>query len=153
MNVVTGRVRLPCPPGIPSLSAHVNEHLYRPTVATALILSPDPLAAALLGAAVELAGMTIAFADAGESAAQAFRRVRPAILLVDAGDESSCVAELLGPAMMTGTRSILFGGAATVAMRREQARQYRAETLVMPRDVNRLQQLLAEGVRNREPAR
>ena len=131
----------------------MNEHFYRPTAAVALVLSSDPLAAALLGAAVEFCGLAIAFAMDGEAPAHAFRRVRPAVLLVDAADEASCVSELLGPAMMTGTRVLLFGSAAAVAMRADQARQYHVEALVMPRDVGRLPQALGSAAQNREPAR
>jgi hypothetical protein len=131
----------------------VNENRYRPTPATALILSHDPLAAALLGAAVELSGCSIAFAAAGEILSQSFRRVRPAFLLVDAGDDDACAAELLGPALMTGTRTILFGGAATVGVRRDLATRFQLDVLVMPRDLHRLGALLTPTALNRAPAR
>src|SRR4051812_47635978 len=140
------RDRLPVRHDIPSLTAHVSEHRYRPTAAVALILSADPLAAALLGAAIELTGCSVAFAAPDESGAKAFRRIRPSFLLIDAGDENSCTGELLGPAMMTGTRAIVFGGGATVALRRELARQFQLETLVMPRDASLLPQLVSSAV-------
>ena len=136
-----------------TLSRPVNEHRYRPTAPTALILSQDPLAAALLGAAVELSGCSIAFAAAGESPTQAFRRIRPACLVIDAGDDSACAPELLGPALMTGTRTILFGGAATVSVRRELSTLFHLSVLVMPRDLNRLGELLGPPTPSREPAR
>jgi hypothetical protein len=144
---------LPREPGIPSLTPHVNEHQYRPTAAVALILSSDPLAAALLGAAAELTGCSIAFAPPDETGPQAFRRLRPAFLLIDASDDAVCGSELLGPALMTGTPAILFGGAGAVSVRRELARQFQLEMLVMPRDLNRLAELLGPAARNREPAR
>jgi hypothetical protein len=131
----------------------VNDNRYRPTAATALILSQDSLAAALLGAAIELVGHSIAFAATGESLAQSFRRIRPAFLLVDAGDDAACAAELLGPALMTGTRTILFGGAATVSVRRDLASKFQLDVLVMPRDLHRLGSLLTPTALNRAPAR
>ena len=152
-ELVGRRGRLPPGPGNPSLTPHVNEHHYRPTAAVALILSQDPLAAALLGAAVELIGCSIAFAAPDESAPQAFRRLRPAFLLIDASDKDICASELLGPALMTGTPAILFGSAAAVSIRRHFAKQFQLEPLVMPRDFSRLSELLGPAGRKREPAR
>src|ERR1041385_1541385 len=95
----------------------VNEHLYRPTAAVALILSADQLAAALLAAAVELCGCAVAFAEVNEQGRSAARRGRPAFLLLDARDSELCTVALLGPAKMTGTRTLLFGNDTAIAAR------------------------------------
>jgi hypothetical protein len=136
---------------ISSLSPHVNEPSYRPTVGIALILSSDVLGAALLGAAVEMTGLVIGFAAKGESSSQALRRMRPALLLIDAGDAESCVDDVLGPAMMVGARSILFGSSATIALRQALVSQYRLDVLVMPDDVHRIADVV--GGRGRVRAR
>lgn len=131
----------------------MTEHQYRPSAAVVLILSPDPLAAALLGAAVELSGCPIAFAASEESASQAFRRLRPACLVIDALDDEAFATEVLGPALMTGTRLVVFGTAASVAARAAIGREYHMDTLVMPKDVARLPQLIGGLARDRAPAR
>ena len=75
---------------------------------TVLILSVDPLAAALLGAAVELAGHAPAFSQDGESSRAALLRVRPRVALLDCDHEESCSEAFVGPALMTGARVVLF---------------------------------------------
>jgi DNA-binding NtrC family response regulator len=72
-----------------------------------LLLSADPLASALVGAAVELAGHAPRFPRAGESARDALRRLRPRVVLVDC-DHEACSEEFIGPALMTGARVQLF---------------------------------------------
>ncbi len=49
----------------------------------ALILSHDPIAAALIGSAAELAGLEPAFPGPGEAARDALRRIRPVCILAD----------------------------------------------------------------------
>jgi hypothetical protein len=73
-----------------------------------LILSADPLAAALLGAALELAGHAALFPQQGESARGALLRLRPRIVLVDCSHDEACSEAFVGPAMMTGARVLLF---------------------------------------------
>lgn len=73
-----------------------------------LIFSADPLAAALLGAVVELAGSRPHFPRAGEPARDALRRVRPRIALVDCDHEEACSDSFAGPALMTGAKVLLF---------------------------------------------
>jgi hypothetical protein len=72
-----------------------------------LLLSADPLAAALLGAAVELAGHVPHFPRAGETAWAALRRLRPRAVLVDC-DHEACSESFIGPALMTGARVQLY---------------------------------------------
>ena len=73
-----------------------------------LILSADPLAAALLGAAVELAGHSASFPQPEESGRAALIRLRPRVVLVDCDHDEACSEELIGPALMTGARVQLF---------------------------------------------
>jgi hypothetical protein len=69
-----------------------------------LLLSTDPLASALLGAAVELAGHAPHFPRAGETARAALRRLRPRAVLVDCDHDEACTDAFIGPALMTGAR-------------------------------------------------
>ena len=72
-----------------------------------LILSSDPLPAALLGAAVELAGHGPSFPRDGEPPRAALLRLRPDVVLVDCEHEDACTESFIGPAIMTGARVIL----------------------------------------------
>ena len=73
-----------------------------------LIFSSDTLAAALIGAAVELAELTPQFPQEGESVRAALMRVRPKLVLIDCDHKESCSDEFIGPALMTGARILLF---------------------------------------------
>ena len=73
-----------------------------------LILSTDPLAAALLGVAVELAGHAPHFPQPAESARAALLRIRPRAALIDCDHEEACTESFVGPALMTGARVHLF---------------------------------------------
>jgi DNA-binding NtrC family response regulator len=72
-----------------------------------LLVSADPLASALLGAAVELAGHVPHFPRGGETAWAALRRLRPHAVLVDC-DHEACSESFIGPALMTGARVQLY---------------------------------------------
>ena len=74
----------------------------------ALIFSTDPLAAALLGAIIELAGAQPVFAAQGERARDALLRIRPVLAIVDCDDEDTCAEGFLGPALMTGASVVVF---------------------------------------------
>ena len=69
-----------------------------------LLFSADPLASALLGAAVELAGHAPHFPQAGEPARAALRRLRPRAVLIDCDHEEACSDAFIGPALMMGVR-------------------------------------------------
>jgi DNA-binding response OmpR family regulator len=73
-----------------------------------LILSADALAAALLGAAVELAGHQPHFPEMNEVAREALRRVRPRLIIVDCDHPDACAESFVGPALMTGSQLLLF---------------------------------------------
>ena len=73
-----------------------------------LVLSSDPLAAALLGAAIELAGYAPRFTQSQEGPRDALLRVRPRLVVIDCDHEDACSDAFIGPALMTGSRVILF---------------------------------------------
>ena len=73
-----------------------------------LVLSADPLAAALLGAAIELAGLAPRFPHPDEAARAALLRIRPSLVLIDCDHEDGCSDAFIGPALMTGSRVLLF---------------------------------------------
>lgn len=72
-----------------------------------LIISSDALAAALLGAAVELAGHAPHFSQTDEPPRAALLRIRPRLTIIDC-DHEACSDEFVGPAIMTGARVVLF---------------------------------------------
>jgi len=73
-----------------------------------LVLSTDPLAAALIGAAIELAGFAPRFPHSDEPPRAALLRVRPRLVVVDCDHEDACSDGFIGPALMTGSRVLLF---------------------------------------------
>ena len=73
-----------------------------------LVLSSDPLAAVLLGAAIELAGYAPHFPYSSESPRTALLRARPRLVVVDCDHEEACSDGFIGPALMTGSRVLLF---------------------------------------------
>lgn len=114
----------------------------------ALIFSSDPLAAALLGAAVELAGHAPHYPlPNGEAARAALLRTRPRLVLIDCDHEESCSDAFVGPALMTGARILLFRSRHTVRDVSDLARRLDLEVLEMPADsealTRRLRDLLA----------
>lgn len=74
-----------------------------------LILSPDALSVALVGALVELEGMQPVFATSEEQPREALLRTRPRFVLVDVEHPSAVSSQFIGPATMTGARVLLFG--------------------------------------------
>ena len=72
-----------------------------------LVLSTDPLGAALVAMLVEAEGGVAAFAHPGELARDAVRRVRPRVVLVDCDYPGGCEPALVGPATMMGTGVVL----------------------------------------------
>ena len=92
---------LPAPTRRPCRDIELNRH-------DVLILSADVLAAALLGAAVELAGHQPHFPESHERPRDALRRVRPRLVVVDCDHEEACAESFVGPALMTGAQLLLF---------------------------------------------
>jgi hypothetical protein len=114
--------------------------------AAVLVLSADPLTAALLGAAVELAGYSPRFPLPDESARTALLRVRPRLVLVDCDHEEACTDEFVGPALMTGSRVLLFRSRRTKRDVREFAERLELLVLDIPTEHESLTQLLHESI-------
>ena len=115
---------------------------HRPTANAALILSADPLAAALIGAAVELAGVPPAFAGSNESRWAALRRVRPTCVLMSCDDPAVSDDAFLGPAMMTGARLFLFGTDRDLRALQTVISRYELGVIALPRDAGAMRELL-----------
>jgi len=92
---------IPAPTSCPVQGLELSRH-------DVLILSADALAAALLGAAVELAGHQPHFPETNEVAREALRRVRPRLVVVDCDHKDACAESFVGPALMTGAQLLLF---------------------------------------------
>ena len=107
-----------------------------------LILSHDPVAAALLGGLVENLGFEVQFARPPESADDSIRRLKPRICLVDCTESESCRPEFFGRATMRGVCVIIFGTTAALERVREVARANNLEMLLMPPDVEALEAAL-----------
>jgi DNA-binding NarL/FixJ family response regulator len=108
-----------------------------------LIISPDALAAALLGAAVELAGHIAHFARTGEPGRDALRRARPRLVLVDCDDAGHCADAFIGPALMTDARVILFRSRHSATDLRAITAAAELVVLTLPDDTERLVAILA----------
>ena len=121
----------------------VTMHQYRPTPAAALIVSPDPMGGALVGAAVELGGLVVTFPYEGEGARDALRRIRPTVVLIDCADPSALDDAFIGPAMMTGARVCFFGDNLTAQRLRHVAIRLHVAVLDLPRDADQLTRLPA----------
>lgn len=120
----------------------MNANRYRPTPAAALIVSPDALGAALVGAAVEVSGLTAGFPAQGESPRDAVRRMRPSHLLIDCDSEHLSDESLIGPALMVGARIFLFGAERRMRMKKHLAIRFHIGAIELPNDVNRLPSIL-----------
>jgi hypothetical protein len=124
------------------LAPYVNANRYRPTQAAALIVSPDALGAALLGAAIDVAGLRVGFPADGETPRDALLRMRPSHVLIDCDDVTASDESLIGPAMMTGARVFLFGADRRIHLRKHLAIRFHMGTIVLPGDVDRLASIL-----------
>jgi hypothetical protein len=122
----------------------VHTELGRRRVQAVLILSSDPLAAALLGAAVELAGHIPHFKRNDESSRAVLLRVRPRLALIDCDHEESCSDEFVGPAIMTGARILLFRSARTTRDMHEFADRLSLRIVDMPAEHLQLTSILEE---------
>jgi len=103
-----------------------------------LILSTDALAAALIGAAVELAGHQPHFPGPNETARDALRRARSRVVVVDCDHDSACTDAFLGPALMTGARLVLFHSGRNGDGGLDVARRLGLDVVHLPEDYERL---------------
>jgi hypothetical protein len=109
-----------------------------------LVFSSDPLAAALLGAAIELAGHAPSFPRSDESPRSALLRVRPRLVVIDCDHEEACSETFIGPALMTGSQVVLFRSRRTRRAVSEMADRLEVRTVEMPGEHETLTSLLYE---------
>ena len=109
-----------------------------------LVFSSDPLAAALLGAAIELAGFAPFFPHPDESARDALLRVRPRLAVIDCDHEEACSDSFIGPALMTGSRVLLFKSRRTKRDAGELVGRLRLTVVDMPSRHETLTKILRE---------
>lgn len=108
---------------------------------SALILSHDSVGAALIGAAVEFAGLDAAFPADGERLRDALRRVRPVVVLADCDRDDASAEAFVGPAMMTGARVVVYCSAAdarSIDRARTLAERYDLVFFSLPGDADAL---------------
>lgn len=116
-----------------------------------LIISTDPLAGALIGAAVELAGYTPVFPREGEGARDALRQSRPSMVLVDCDSEDACSESFFGPAMMIGASVAIFTSSRSRRTLEPIAEQFAVRVFDLPIDFADFQALLDECMKKRRP--
>jgi hypothetical protein len=107
-----------------------------------LIFSEDPLAAALIGAAVELVGFEPAFPTNGASPRDALLRVRPGLVLVDCDHDGACAPSFFGPALMTGARVLLVASRRTRRDAAGLAARFGLRSITLPTELESIAQLL-----------
>jgi DNA-binding NtrC family response regulator len=111
-----------------------------------LILSADPIAAALLGALIETLGYMVRFYHPSRTADEAMRRERPSIAMLDCEDPTLMNDELLGRARMRGISVIVFGASDALARVRELAAQHELDELLMPADLDDVDEAIRHAV-------
>jgi hypothetical protein len=112
---------------------------------TVLILSPDALSVALVGALVELEGLQPAFASAEEPPRDALLRTRPRFVLVDVEHPSAVAAQFIGPATMVGARILLFGSSRSTRDLSQAAADHGLDSFTLPIGHAAFARLLADG--------
>jgi hypothetical protein len=107
-----------------------------------LIFSEDPLAAALIGAAVELVGFEPTFPAYGEPPRDALLRERPGLVLVDCDHEAACGPSFFGPVLMTGARVLLVGSRRTRRDATEVATRFGLRAITVPAELGTMADIL-----------
>lgn len=112
------------------------------TASEVLIVATDPLAGALLGAAVELAGYQPLFPREGEGAREALGRAKPCAVLIDCDSDDACSESFLGPAMMVGANIAIFTSSRSRRTLEPIAAEYGVRLFELPIEVTDLKALL-----------
>jgi hypothetical protein len=107
-----------------------------------LIFSEDPLAAALIGAGVELVGFEAAFPADREAPRDALLRHRPGLVLIDCDHEEACSPTFFGPVLMTGARAVLVGSRRTRRAATALAEHFGLRAITLPADLETIANLL-----------
>jgi CheY-like chemotaxis protein len=118
-----------------------------------LILSADPVAAALLGALIETLGYPVKFARPPENADQTIRRVRPKVCLLDCDDPWACNDETIGRAAMRGVSVVIFGTSDALARVRALALEHDIDMLLVPAEPTRLDATIKKAMMRATPSR
>jgi hypothetical protein len=114
------------------------------TRASILVFSTDPLAAALVGACIELAGFEPVFAHDEENPRDILLRVRPRLVLVDCDHEGACTESFLGPVLMTGARILVFSSRRSKRQSDKMVQQFGVRSFTLPIEYDELLRLLTE---------
>ena len=112
-----------------------------------LILSSDPMAAALVGAAIEAVGVATAFARQGESPRDALLRTRPAVVAIDCEHDEACSEAFLGPVVMTGAAVAVFGPPRLSRDLLVAARRFSVSAFCLPDDQEQFLELVRRAAR------
>jgi hypothetical protein len=112
------------------------------TAPAILIVATDPLAGALLGAAVELAGYAPAFPLEGEAAREALRRTKPCAVLLDCDSDDACREAFFGPAIMMGASIAIFTSSRARRTLQPVAAQFGVRLFGLPIDFGELKSML-----------
>ncbi len=113
-----------------------------------LVLSTDPLGAALLGALVETVGYQTLFARANEGPRDTVLRLRPRIVLVDCEYADACNDAFLGPARMLGAGVLVYAAQRRADQLRAVVERHDVATFTLPIAAAELAKLLAEAIRS-----
>ena len=119
---------------------------YRPGQHVVLILSPDIVAAALLGGLVETLGYHVRFYQPPEDPEQALKRERPSVAMVDCADTTLMREDLLGRARMRNISVVIFGSPDALRNVRKLAVDHALDTLIMPASLESLDETLRKAV-------
>lgn len=114
-----------------------------------LIMSPDPVAAALVGALVETLGYEVRFHAAPEDLTDTLRRERPDVAMLDASDHLRITDTVLGHAAMRNIDVVVFGSQEALQGIRDIARRHDIHTLISPPTVQDTSELLTQLVSSR----
>lgn len=111
-----------------------------------LILSPDVVAAALVGALVETLGYLVRFFTPPETPDEALRRTRPSVAMIDCEDPTLVNTEVLGRARMRGVSVLMFGSGAAIAGVQQLAQEHALGTVIMPASLEELDESLRAAI-------
>lgn len=114
--------------------------------APALVLSTDPVAAALVGALVETLGFEPRFEVPGKSPREALRRHRPRIVLLDCEHGNACSPTFLGPAAMLDIPVVLFGSARCAELLADSAARFGLPALTLPASPQTVGRVIADAI-------
>src|SRR5919204_3729124 len=103
-------------------------------MATVMVVSTDPVIAALLGTMVELEEHTAVFPAGGERTTAAVARQRPDLILLDCDHEAAASAKFVDEARSFGSGIVLFSPGRAGDEVRERAEQWNVPWFSLPID-------------------